>query len=262
MSDFLTSLATGIGFVLATIALVLGSYFIARKLLHPGHEGDRTWDVANNVAVRIATLHGLILGLVYAQELDDYKGVRATLTDEAIAISDVYHDAGRYGGVIVAPLQEGLARYLAVVVDEEWPLLAQHQGLSAKAWMIWDEVYRRLLDLSPTTDRERYLGQRMKDRIASIARYRQLREATSVSRFSGLFWGPALIGLVLVSAAFYVSRPTRTHIALLSLFGAYSGVILFFIFAFANPYANPGKLEPRPFEHLIRGEIGRSLPAG
>ncbi|WP_244505403.1 hypothetical protein [Rhizobium sp. LCM 4573] len=192
MSDLLISLAIGIGFVLGTIALVLGSYFIARTLLHPGYEGDRTWDVANNVAVRIATLHGLILGLVYAQELDDYKGVRATLTDEAIAISDVYHDAGRYGGVIVVPLQEGLARYLAVVVDEEWPLLAQHQGLSPKAWMIWDEVYRRLLDLSPTTDRERYLSQRMKDRIASIARYRQLREATSVSRFSGLFWGAGL----------------------------------------------------------------------
>lgn len=261
MSDILTSFAIGICFVLATVALVLGSYFAARKLLHPGADGDRTWDVATNVAVRIATLHGLILGLVYAQELDDYKGVRATLADEAIAVADVYHDAGRYGGAITAPVQEGLARYLSVVVDEEWKLLGQRKGLSPEAWLIWDGVYGRLLDLVPAGDRERYLGNRMKDRITTIARYRQLREATSMNHFSGLFWGPAIIGLIMVSAAFYVSRPTRTHIALLSLFGAYSGVILFFIFAFANPYANPGKLEPRPFQHLLNGEIGRSLPA-
>ncbi|EUB96200.1 Protein of unknown function DUF4239 [Rhizobium sp. CF080] len=259
IGDFLSSLATGVGFVVATVALVLASYFLARKLLHPGVEGDRTWDVASNVAVRVATLHGLILGLVYAQELDDYKGVRATLTDEAIAISDVYNDARRYGGPITLPVQEQLATYLKVVVDEEWDSLAQHQGLSPKAWQIWESVYNQLLGLMPATDREHYLGNRMRDRITAVARYRQLREAASTSRFSGLFWGPALIGLVLVSATFYIYRPKRTHLALFSLFGAYSGVILFFIFAFANPYANPGKLEPRPFQHLLEGDIGRSL---
>lgn len=258
--DFVFSLVSGIGFVLATIGLVLVSYFVARKLLHPGNEGDRTLEVAGNVAVRVATLHSLILGLVYAQELDDYKGVRSTLTDEAIAISDVFNDVHRYGGAIIAPVQQGLASYVNTVIDEEWDMLADHSGLSAKAWREWDGVYQILLDLQPATDRERYLSGRMKERVTAIARYRQLREATSVSRFSGLFWGPAIIGLVIVSAAFYVYRPIRTHLVLLSLFGAYSGVILFFIFAFANPYANPGKLEPSPFVHLLSGDIGKSLP--
>jgi len=96
LSDFLSSLGAGILFVGGTIALVLASYFVARRLLHPGNEGDRTLEVASTVAVRIATLHALILGLVYAQELDDYKGVRSTLLDEAVAISDVWNDATRY----------------------------------------------------------------------------------------------------------------------------------------------------------------------
>jgi len=261
LGDFVFSLFSGLGFVLVTIGLVLASYFVARKLMHPGNEGDRTLEVAGNVAVRVATLHSLILGLVYAQELDDYKGVRSTLTDEAIAISDVFNDAHRYGGAIVVPVQQGLANYVTTVVNEEWDMLADHSGLSAKAWQQWDSVYQILLNLQPSTDRERYLGERMRDRVTTIARYRQLREATSVSRFSGLFWGPAIIGLMIVSAAFYVYKPTRTHLALLSLFGSYSGVILFFIFAFSNPYANPGKLEPRPFVHLLLGDIGQSVPA-
>lgn len=259
-ADILSSFLSGAYVVLATIALVLACYFLARKLLHPGREGDRTLEVAGSVAVRVATLHSLILGLVYAQELDDYKGVRATLVDEAVAISDVYNDAGRYGGAITLPVQQGLARYVAIVVDEEWERLAHREGLSPKAWGEWNGVYTQVLDLAPTSDRERYLSAHMKDRTAAIARYRQLREAASAGRFSGLFWGPAIIGLIIISAAFYVYRPTKTHLILFSFFGAYSGVILFFIFAFSNPYANPGKLPPRPFEHLLKGDLGKQLP--
>ncbi|WP_421592106.1 hypothetical protein [Shinella sp. M27] len=260
LTDILSSLLSGFGVVLATIGVVLASYFVARRLLHPGQEGDRTLEVAGNVAVRVATLHSLILGLVYAQELDDYKGVRATLVDEAIAISDVFNDAGRYGGAITLPVQQGLARYVAIVVDEEWERLAHRDGLSPRAWEEWNAVYARVLDLVPATERERYLSGHMREKTATIARYRQLREASSAGRFSGLFWGPAIIGLIIISAAFYVYRPTKTHLVLLSFFGAYSGVILFFIFAFSNPYANPGKLPPRPFERLLNGDVGKVLP--
>ncbi len=261
LSDYLTSVASGAGFVVVTIGIVLASYFVARRLLHPGSGEDRTLEVAGNVAVRVATLHSLILGLVYAQELDDYKAVRSNLIDEAVAISDVFNDVRRYGGPATLEVQQGLARYVAVVVDEEWERLARHERLSPRAWQEWEGVYDTILDLAPVTERERYLSARLKDRVSAIAKYRQLREAPSSNHFSGLFWAPALIGLVIVSAAFYVYRPSRTHLVLLGLFGAYSGVILFFIFAFANPYANPGKLQPRPFQHLLDGDFRSVMPA-
>jgi hypothetical protein len=234
---------------------------LARKLLNPGMEGDRTHDAAATIAVRIAALHGLILALVYAQELDDYKGIRNNLMEEAVAISDVYNDIGRYGGAAVAPIQLGLANYVVTVVGEEWDRLGQHQGLSPKAWIHWNDVYERLLDLTPETDRQRYLGARMRDRATAIARFRQIREDTADGGFGGMFWAPALMGLSLLSIPFYVYRPTRTHLFLLSIFGAYSGVVLFFIFAFSNPFEQPGKLEPVPFDNLLRGDIGKSVPS-
>lgn len=134
LSDYLTSVAGGVGFVVVTIGIVLASYFAARRLLHPGSAADRTLEVAGNVAVRVATLHSLILGLVYAQELDDYKAVRSNLIDEAVAISDVFNDVRRYGGPATLEVQQGLARYVAVVVDEEWERLARHERLSPRAW--------------------------------------------------------------------------------------------------------------------------------
>ncbi|QRM55273.1 DUF4239 domain-containing protein [Sinorhizobium sp. BG8] len=253
------SILVGIGFVLAAIALVLGCYFGARQLLHGGDELDKTHDVAGTVAVRVAALHGLILALVYAQELDDYKGVRTVITQEAIAISDVYHDISRYGGSAAATIQPELARYLAIVVNEEWDMLGGKNGLSPAAWGVWDSLYGQILDLDPATDRQRYLANRMRNSITDVARLRQTREATG--GLATLFWAPAVIGLALVAIPFYVYRPTRTHITLLSLYGAYAGVLLFFIFAFSNPFAEPGRLPPRAFEHLLAGDIGKSLPA-
>lgn len=256
------SVGVGIGFVAAALVIVFGSYFLARRILQIGDEEDRTREAAATIAVRIAALHGLILALVYAQELDDYKGIRSVLTQEATAISDVYHDVSRYGGPMVGPIQTALADYLLTVIDDEWDQLGRGEGLSAQAWIDWDNVYQKLLDLTPATDREGYLAGRMRDRITAVAGFRQLREATAVGRFSGLFWAPALIGLALLSVPFYVFRPSRNNLALLTSFGVYSGVILFFIYAFSNPFAQPGKLQPAPFLHLLRGDIGQSLPAG
>lgn len=261
MSGLVASIFTGLAFISAALAIVFGCYFLARKLLNPGMEGDRTHDAAATIAVRIAALHGLILALVYAQELDDYKGIRNNLMEEAVAISDVYNDIGRYGGAAVAPIQLGLANYVVTVVGEEWDRLGQHQGLSPKAWIHWNDVYERLLDLTPETDRQRYLSARMRDRATAIARFRQIREDTADGGFGGMFWAPALMGLSLLSIPFYVYRPTRTHLFLLSIFGAYSGVVLFFIFAFSNPFEQPGKLEPVPFDNLLRGDIGKSVPS-
>jgi hypothetical protein len=260
MDGFVVSALIGIVFVMITVTIMLGSYYGARKLLSPGAEGDRTHDVAGSVATRIAALHGLILALVYAQELDDYKDVRASLAQEAVAVADIFNDINRYGGPPVEPIRAGLAQYVRTVVTVEWHELGEKKGLSAQAWVDWDQIYNQLLDLTPQSDRQTFLANRMRGRATDIAGFRQMRESSVLDRFSELFWAPALIGLVLLAVPFYVYRPTRTHMVLFAVFGAYSGMILFFIYAFSNPFAEPGKLEPLPFVRLLEGDLGKALP--
>lgn len=259
MSGLFFSAVVGLAFVSASICIVIGAYFLARRIMGADTEGDRTHDVASSVAVRLAALHGLILALVYAQELDDYKGVRSGLSLEAVAVADIYNDMRRYGGASVGQVQSGLARYVALVVSEEWDGLGRRQGLLPAAWRQWDDVYEQLLNLVPANDREKFLASRMRDRATVIAQSRSLRAEAVNYQFSGLFWAPAVIGLALLAIPFYVYPPNRAHLLLLSVFGAYSGVILFFIYAFSNPFHEPGRLDPLPFEQLLQGDLGKSL---
>lgn len=257
----LISIAIGLLSTGLAIAIVLLAYWISRRFLDPGHESDRTLEIASSVAVRIAALHGLILALVYAQELDDYKNLRAALLQEAIAVSDVWNDAQRHGGSLAPQVTSGMAAYLHVVVDEEWPSLAARQGLTGKAWVTWDSVYGDILDSRPQTPRQQFLQERMLQRVTEIAAYRQQREAVAQRPFAVLFWVPAVVGLALLAVPFYLYRPSRTHLVLMALFGAYSGMILFFIYAFSNPFQAPGRLDPAPFQRLLEGDIGRTPPA-
>lgn len=258
MTDSLVTFAIALFSIGSAIAIVLVAFRLAGRFLHPGEESDRTYEIANTVGTRIAALQGLILALVYAQELDDYKALRAVLVQEAVAISDVWNDAYRYGGELAPAVQQGMATYLRLVIDEEWPRLAARDGLSGTAWLTWDKVYGQILDTVPATPRQDYLRERMLDRITEIASYRQQREAVAQRTIAVLFWIPALVGLALLAVPFYFFRPSGTHVFLMALFGAYSGMVLFFIFAFSNPFQSPGRLEPVPFERLLEGDIGRT----
>ena len=94
----------GVVFVLATIALVLAIYGLSRWLLLRFVDEDSV-ALAGSVIFRVSALHGLILALVFAQELNQYGELRLTLTEEASRVADIWNDVDRYGGDAVDPVR-------------------------------------------------------------------------------------------------------------------------------------------------------------
>ena len=78
-------------FVFGAMLVSLVFYRMARWML--SHKTDEhSQDMASSIIFRIAALHGLILALVFAQELTNYNEVRKTVSEEAIAVGDVFFD--------------------------------------------------------------------------------------------------------------------------------------------------------------------------
>lgn len=252
-------LLLGVGFVGATIAVTLGFYF-AMRWVTGGDPDARSRDLAGSVIFRISALHGLILALVFAQEMVEYQQLKYEAAIEANAIADVYFDAGRYGGEGREPIQGAMKDYVALIVDEEWALLADTGRLAPAAWGRWDVAYNGVLDLSPATDRQRSLRDHMLSQLHAIAETRVKRENHGSGSISGMFWFAAMSGVVLISLAYYSFPPERFNLVLISMFGAFTGIILFLIYAFSNPYGFPGQLEPGPLlrlqEQLARSTSG------
>lgn len=258
-------LAGWVGFALL---LVLGVPALARRMLPPpasdggapaagdGHDYPAaTRDLAQGVGLRLATLYGVILALVYAHELADVQAARDGLAREAVAVADVYHDAGRLGGAIGPAVQASMRAYVEHVVAREWRLLATERRLSNRAWAARDAAYEALLDLEPANPREEALRGRMLQRLTDIGEFRHLRLELASGRPGVAFWLPALAGLALVALPFFVFRPSRSTRTLLAALGGFAGLLLFFIHAFDSPFARPLQDHPAALERLLASDF-------
>ena len=217
-------------------------------------------DAAQVVGLRTAALFGVILAMVYAQELGQYQQVRDGLSREAVAIADVFHDARRYGGEVAEPVQAAMRDYVRYVVEREWRLLGTEKRLSRRAWDARERAYTAVLDAVPATPREVALRERMLARLGVIAEHRHLREEWAEQGFSVVFWLPALAGLVLVTLPLCVFPPTRQTRLLLASLGAYAGLVLFFVQAFSSPFTYPLHDPPGAFERLLENDFDARAP--
>ena len=238
-------------FICGTALLVLACYALMRTIGEPNPE-PQTKDLAGSVLLRISALHALILALVFAQEMQEYQQLKVESAAETNALADIYFDAARYGdgdpGKIGGPVRE----YVRIVLADEWDSLGITGRLRPAAWAQWDSAYNVILDLTPATDRQRSLRDHMLASIHTVAETRVKREHHARNSLSVMFWFAAISGVVFTGLALYPYTPSRSNLTLLALLGAFTGIILFFIYAFSNPFKEPGSLEPSGFRHLSR----------
>jgi hypothetical protein len=237
-----------------TILICIAAYAAARALLLKSAVPE-TKDLAGSVIFRVSALHGLILALVFAQELINHSQVRNTAAREAALVGDVFFDLTRYDAAGTEAIRRDLAAYTEIVLGEEWDTLARHETLSGAAWGQWEKVYHAILDLDPTTLRQQDLRRIMLTSIREMSGLRRARENAAATGANALFVTAALVGVILTAISYFTFPPSRVNLLLLSIFGAYTGLVVFFIVAFANPYREPGAVEPVSLQRVLEAEL-------
>lgn len=228
--------------------VTFAAYFTMRWLF--GRDAHKDKELAASVLTRIAALHALILALVFAQEMVDYQQLRAESVIEADAVADLYNDARRFGGDDGAAIASASRLYTDQVITHDWPSLAVERRLSAEAWASWEVAYEGVLNLKAADARQSSLRDHMLSAIHRISEQRTRREMVGQDEASTMFWFAAISGLLFSAAAYYPYDPERRSVLLLGMFGAFTGIILFLIYAFSDPYNAPGFVGPGPFERL------------
>lgn len=247
-------LIAAVVFILSVIAVSLASYGLARRLFMRW-AGEDSRDLSGSVLVRLGALHGLMLALVFAQELTSLRDVNVTSAHEAAKLGDIYYDLERYDAGTTQAIRVQLARYAVLVLDEEWALLAQDGRLSDAAWQAWEQAYEGILDLDPSTPRQERLLDIMLGNIRELSELREARENAAHLGASRLFLIAAVSGILLIAAGFFTYPPTVLNLTILSGYVGYTGLIIFFVLAYANPYHAPGNATPLGFERFLKDDV-------
>lgn len=253
--NFLSHLPNGLLIVVIVIiasALALVPYLLARRVML-ARADEHSKDLAGSVLFRIGALHSLILALIFAQELLNFSEARHAMTREATLVGNIYYDLERYDDEATASLRARLVDYTAIVLEREWQGLARNGRLDAQAWAEWEHVYHAILDLMPETLRQESLRGIMLGQVRELAELRINRETSALVGTNDLFFFAAIAGIVVMSIGYFPFPPTPVNLTLLLLFGIYTGLVLYFIIAFSNPFSAPGYVEPFGFERLYEG---------
>ena len=112
-------------------------------------------DVAGFIYAVLGVIYAVLLARVVIAVWEDYEAARDTTDREANELAEIFWLAHQFPEPRQRQIQELTRSYARVVVEEEWPLMADGRS-SPRAWALLDEMRAALQGLSPGRRPGRY----------------------------------------------------------------------------------------------------------
>jgi hypothetical protein len=219
----------------------------------------KTSQVAETVAVRIGALHALILALIFAEAQSTHAELRQEVSKEITTLEHLVLHLNQWDGSEKDELHSQLRAYVQAILQNEWRVAAPVSG-SPEAKRAYDALDLALLDLKADTPRQQSLRARMIIDMDTLQDHRKIRLSLFHRGLPGLFWLVALTGFAITVGLFFTVPATPLHMAMLSVYGAYTGLVLYFILALSHPYVGPAAIDASPYGLILEDELSPRQP--
>ncbi len=240
-----------ISFALGAILLAFLIYGGLRLLLG-SHIAKDTAPLSTSVITRLGALHSLILALMFAQEMQNYLRVGASLTKEATAVANVYYKLQYFEQdypETITQIRAKIAKYLEAFLGSERATLATTSS-SRYAWEWYSEIERDFLELPTEKAHHKDMRSDIRKNWDVISEYRRTYQAASARKIPGFFWALAILGFAFITIPFHAFQPKPSNLTVMTVFAAYNGIVIYFIYAMNNPFTGPAPIEPVALEQL------------
>ena len=224
-------------FILVAVLSTLLFYGVAR-ILFVSRTGADSELLARGMVTRVGALHALILALMFAQEMADYRDISRIVSKEASAISDVYNSLLEYD----AENQQSTAAIRGLVVDyvrtvsQEDHTTLEESKISRRTWTNYHRINRQLRDLQPGDDNQKDLRALMLKDWDAVSEFHLRLGTIAGYEAPGFFWVVIISGFLAVVILCYVYSPNIANLATLGIYAVFNGLIMYVIFAIANPF--------------------------
>jgi hypothetical protein len=255
----MNSVANLLIFVLGIVLMGFIPYLLGYRLFGRTADGN-TKEVATHLFRAVGMLLGLMLSINFANVRTAYVKIQDSVELEAKEIGELASDFKRFGSGDAAKLREKLLEYLKVVIDDEWPRLAEG-SLSQKAQELFLEIEDGILSLQPDSQYQQDLKDRLMKDIDEISDNRAARiYAGNVS----LSWFVVviMIGFSISSFLLCVNPVRPSTLLLISCYSAFIGIVLYSIVALNHPYHGFTHVSVKPFQTIhntLSSQPGQSL---
>jgi hypothetical protein len=240
-------------FILSAIFSTLIVYGVSRILLG-SHTGEDSEPLSARIIGRLGALHGLILALMFAQEIADYRDISRLVSKEASAISDVYTALQEYNAEdslqSTTALSNLILDYVNTIITADRKWLAQKQQ-NQQSWLLYQRISEQLANLTHSGSDLDDLQDMMQADWDTVSDFHQRLRAVAEYEAPGFFWFVIISGFLVIVIPCHVYSPKPSNLVTLSAYAAFNGFVMYVIFAMANPFTGPLAIDSHILDNLL-----------
>jgi hypothetical protein len=209
---------TGLLIVALAILIAVGGLVLVQRLYSTDQRKQHN-DVAGFIYAVLGVSYAVLLGLMLIAVWEKWDAAEALTTDEANELAGIFWFAHALPQPEGRHIQELVRSYAQVVVEQEWPLMAQGRS-SPKAWATLDELRGTILKLKPPKgakqmgyDQMRY--NEMLEQLHDLGNARRERLLAAGQGLPTILWIVLLLGGVITVCFTYLFGLQNTLVHLL-----------------------------------------------
>lgn len=252
MLDALVNLPALLGcliFMTTIVVVGLVTYVASHKTLFKDKQ-DALGDATRTIFLGVNLLVGLFLSLTLNDLVASVGEVKDIAEREAVAISDVYNGLRHFHPDQAGDIQQKLIEYTSVLIEDEWPTLAEDR-LSDRAEVLLREIGSSVLLLESDDRIENSSWKRISADIDLMSDYRlaRLQGALTMPPF---FLLVVIFGIIVVMVCLGVYPPSHSLVVLVSIYLSFVGLVVYLILALSNPFQGMLGVDTVPLEHVLK----------
>lgn len=209
-------------------------------------------DVAGFIYAVLGVVYAVLLGFTAIVVWEQFRRAQEGVELEANALVDLYRNAQVFSPDVRDKIEVGLQDYARLVVEEEWPAMADGRA-GSKTWQAYHVLWRTYHELEPQSEHQRTWYAESVQRLNQLGDQRRDRLLALRAEVPAVMWCVLLgTGAITIAFSFFFGAPSARAQGLMTAALAVTiGMVLLAILALEQPFAGISRLEPEAFEQVL-----------
>jgi hypothetical protein len=238
-------LVVSLSVVLAVAGLLLVRYLLPSTFFQPHSEAGYTIHQA------ISLVYGIAVGFAILIVWGELNEAEASTYDEATDVEALYGLAEQLPESDRNRIQDSSRTYSQLVVDEEWPLMAEGKT-SSRAQSIVDELRTSILEFEPQTNAESAIDTQMLTDVHDLYKNRATRLLETKAGVPLFVWVVLLImGILTIVFTYFFDLESGVHIFRIAALTVAVALSLYTVHVVEYPFSGDVQVGPEAFEQVL-----------
>src|SRR5215218_7942095 len=241
-------ISSGLFLVALAILIAVGGLVLVQRLYSTDQRKQH-----NDVA---GFIYAVLLGLMLIAVWQKWNAAEAVATDEANELAGIFWYAHALPQPEGRHIQKLVRSYDEVVIEQEWPLMAQGRS-SPKAWAILDELRATILGLKPPKGDAKQMGyeqmryEEILVQLHDLGNARRERLLAAEQGLPPILWVVLILGGVITVGFTYLFglNNTLVHLLMVAALALIISISLFTVAALDYPFKGDIHIHPSAYEN-------------